>query len=122
MDAVLDEDAPALLAIPKPMIGPQSLVGGVILKIPMQKLTERPGFDQSPDALKERIIALHQIRDEQQTLLSSHPDQLIRFSRVHRQWLFANDMLAGAQGFHCLRIVKERRRWNKDQVEIFACQ
>lgn len=122
MDAVLDEDAAALLAIPKPMIGPEPLVRGVILEIAVQELAEDPAFDHPPDNVRERIIALHQIGDQQQALLSCHPNHLVRFSRVHRQRLFANDVFAGAQGFHCLRVVKKRGSSNIDQVDIFARQ
>ena len=119
--AVLDEDAAALVAIPEPVLGRQALVGGVVLEVAVQHLARAPGTRSAGDRVEERVVALHEVGDEQgrsraraAAIISS------AWADGQRQGLLADDVLAGLQGGHRLRVVEERRRGDVDEVEVVA--
>lgn len=107
--SVLDKDAPALCAIPEPMLGRKMFIGGVVLEVAMEHLAQRLGFDQPVDRVNQRVVALHEVGDDQHVARFRQGDHRVRLLNGQSQRLFANDVLGRLQGEHGLGMMEERR-------------
>ena len=94
MHAMLDEDSAALLAIPEPMLRRKILVGGVVLEVAVQEFAKRLAIDDLADDVEQRVVSLHQVRDEQSILSPRERDQLVGLFDRQRERLLADDVLA----------------------------
>ena len=100
------------------MFGRQILVRRVVLEISVQQLAEQTAFDQLADHVEQRVVALHQIRNEQPILLPRDRDQLVRLFDRKRQRLLADDMLARVERLLRLIEMQERRRRDVDEIDV----
>ena len=122
VDAVLDEDAAASGAVPEPVFGRQVLVGGVVLEGAVQEVAQDPAADQLPDGVEERVVALHQVGDEQPVVAAGGGDHLVGLRDGQGQRLLADDVLAGLQSHQRLGMVQEGRGRDVDQIDVVAAQ
>ena len=74
--------------------GPEPLVGGVVLEVAVQEVAERLPVDQRFDRVEERVVALHQVRGQQQAAFAGRGDQFVGLFERDGQRLFADDVLA----------------------------
>ena len=117
VDAVLDEDAAALFAVPEPMLGGQVFVGGVVFKVAVQHGPERLSVDEAADDAEQVVVALHLVGDQEAILPASEGDQFVGFVDGEGERLFANDVLAGGQRLTGLLEVQKRRRGDVHQLD-----
>jgi hypothetical protein len=118
VNTVLDENPSAFAAIPEPMFRTEALVTGVVLEVTVKKFAQHLGLDQGPNPFEERVVALHQIGDQQQVVLPGERNHLIRLFQVQRERLFTNHVFAGLQTGHGLRVMQERRRGDVNQIDV----
>src|SRR5687768_15136456 len=102
---MFDEDPAALAAIPEPMFRFQTFIAGVVLEITMKNFTQRFGFNEGFDRLEKRIVALHQIGNEDEMVPFRDGNHLVRLFDLQRKWLFADHMFARLERPEPLRAV-----------------
>ena len=115
--AVLDEDSAALFAVPEPVLRRQILVGRVVLEVTVQQFAERSAFDDLADDVEQRVVSLHQVRDEQPILSPRERHQLVGLFDRQRERLLADDVLARFECHLGLLVMQKRRRGDVDEVD-----
>src|SRR5580658_2538005 len=98
MHSVLDENSAAFGRIPEPVLRPEALVGRVVLEITVQEGTERPAVDDGFYRVEQRVIALHEVRGEQQAALAGRRDERVCLLERDGQRLFADHVFAVLEG------------------------
>ena len=116
MDAVLDEDAAALGPVPEPVLGRQVLVGRVVLERRVQQLAKRLGLDQAAHGVEDRVVALHEVGDEQHVARTRQRDHLVGLFEREGERLLADHVLAGFKRQQRVRVVQERGCGDVDEV------
>ena len=122
MDAVLDKDAAAFRAVPEPVLRAEPLVGGVVLEVAVQEAAQRLPVDQRFDRVEERVVALHQVRGQQQAAFAGGGHQFVGLLDRDGQRLFADDVLAVLECGQRLLVMQKRRRGDIDQVDVVAIE
>jgi hypothetical protein len=120
VDPVLDENATALAAIPEPVLRREVLVRGVVREGAVEHIAQHPAFHQPADGVEERVVSLHEVSDQQAAPPPGDSDQLVRLPDGQGQRLLDEDVLAGLQGGHRLRVVEERRGGDVHRVHVVA--
>ena len=121
--AVLDEDPAALGPVPEPVLGRQVLVRGVVLE--RSRAGPRPApsdWIRRPTASYTGLYRCIRLATTSRSLLPRRRDHGVGLLDRHRQRLLADDVLAGLEGGHRLRMVQERRSGDVDQVDVVAGQ
>ena len=72
--------------------------------------------------LKHRIVALHQVRNHQQSFFGGLVEHCLPLFGVHGQGFFTNYVLARIQSTHSLLVVQKWGRGNIDQVDVGMVQ
>src|SRR5207244_648453 len=75
VDPVFDEDTAALAALPEPVSRRQVLVRGPVLEGPVEDIAQHPSLDKPADGVEERIVALHEVGNQQTVPLPGGIDQ-----------------------------------------------
>src|SRR5437763_15826410 len=106
---MFDENPAALCAVPKPMLGSERLITGIVFEKTVEEFSKDFRLNQTLDGLKERVVPLHEVCQNKQPFLSSQGDHFVGLVQIHRQGFLADDVLAGLESLHSLRMVQKRR-------------
>ncbi|GBC91419.1 hypothetical protein HRbin14_02187 [bacterium HR14] len=118
MHPMLNKNAAALLAVPEPVVGRQSLIGGVVFKIGVEQFPQRFALNQLLDFIEHGIVALHQVRDQQAVLGAGERNQFFGVFEARGERLLHNHMLARLQRHLRLRVVQKRGRGDVDDIDF----
>ena len=88
----------------------------------MKDLAQHPALDQPADGVEQRVVTLHQVGDQEPVQASRGGDQRVGLGDGEGQWLLDDDVLAGLQRGHRLRVVEERRGGDVDEVHVVAAE
>src|SRR4029079_147942 len=118
MHAMLDEDPAALGAVPEPMVRIEPFVARIVLEGAAQDLTEKLRVDERLDLREERVVALHQVGDEETPRVSGKRHDLVGLLHRDGQRLLDDDVLALAESATRLLVVQKWRRGDVDEMHV----
>ena len=118
MHAVLDEDPAALGPVPEPVVRPEPFVAGIVLERSAQHVAEKLRVHERFDLPEERVVALHQVGDEEAPLVSRDGHELVGLLHRDRQRLLDDDVLTGVKSVSRLLVVEKWRGGDVDELHI----
>ena len=109
---------PLLVAVPEPVVRPEPFVARIVLEGAAQHVAEKLRVHQRLDLPEERVVALHQVGDEEEPRVSREGHELVGLLHRHRQRLLDDDVLAGAKSVSRLLVVEKWRRGDVDELHV----